>query len=184
MQRFLLSASFLLAAAAWARPPVETMQAPAERIGTAVYVYDVELSLGPVAAKEVAASDAKVAASAAADYAGMPFASMLKRMFKDGAAARGLTAGRALTLTVELDHLRVPTAGGALGGRHDRLAGLVRISDSRTGQSLAAFYVDVDRHYPGLIGLAVREGNGSVREHLAAAFVRHVLDQIAPPPKR
>ena len=49
---------------------------------------------------------------------------------------------------------------------------------------LTAFYVDVDRHYPGLLGLAVREGNGGVRERLAGAFVRHVLDQLAPPPGR
>jgi hypothetical protein len=183
MVRFLLPALTLLAAGC-TRPAIDMMQAPAAALRAPAYVSAVVLSLGPEAKKEVAVSDAKVMAKAAAGYAGMAFAALLPRMFKDSAAARGLTAGRALTVVVELDHLRVPGAGGALAGRHDRLAGLVRVTDARTGEVLATFYVDVDQHYPGLIGLAVREGNGGVRERLASAFVRHVLDQIAPPAAR
>jgi hypothetical protein len=183
MLPFLLPALALLAAAC-AGPAVNTFQAPAADLAAPAYIYAVDLSLGPEAKRDVAASDARIAAKGPAGYAGMPFAPMLQEMFKVGAAARGLSAGRALTVVVELDHVRVPTAGGALGGRHDRLAGLVKITDSRTGEALGTFYVDVDRHYPGLIGLAVREGNGGVRERLAGAFVRHVLDQIAPPAKR
>jgi|GEM_PF-3742654 len=183
MLRLLLPATVLLAGAC-AGPAVETLQPRAAALSTPVYLYDVDLSLGPNARREVAQSDAKIVAKAAADYAGMPFKTLLRRMFEEGAAERGFTAGRAVTVAVELDHLRVPSAAGSLGGRHDRLAGLVRLTDSRTGAALGTFYVDVDRHYPGLIGLAVREGNGSVRERLVSAFVRHTLDQIAPAPRR
>ncbi|MBV9931331.1 MAG: hypothetical protein JO013_10350 [Alphaproteobacteria bacterium] len=184
MLRFLLPGLALLVAAC-TRPAIDMMQAPTAPLAGSVYIYDIDLSLGPDAKKEVAAADARVAAKAPGrGYATMAFAPMLRDMFKQGAAARGLSAGRALTIVVELDHLRVPAAGGALMGKHDRLAGLVRVADARTGQALATFYVDVDQHYPGLIGLAVREGNGGVRERLAAAFVRHVLDQIAPAAKR
>ena len=177
---FVLPMALVLAGCS--RPAVNTLEAPAAALrGAPAYVYAVDLSLGPAARKEVAASDAKVLAKAAPGYAGMPLATLLPRLFKDGAAARGMREGRALTFVVELDHLRVPAAGGSLAGRRDRLAGLVRVVDSRTGESLAAFYVDVNQHYPGLVGLIVREANGGVRERLASAFVRHALDQIAPP---
>lgn len=179
--RLFLPALALLAGGC-TRPAVDMMQPPAAGLRAPAYIYAVDLSLGPDAKKEVAAADAKAVARRTPDYPGMPFAALLTRLFKEAAAMRGMTAARALTVAVELDHLRVPGAGGALAGRHDRLAGLVRVTDARTGAALATFYVDVDQHYPGLIGLAVREGNGTVRERLAAAFVRHVLDQIAPPP--
>ncbi|HMC92874.1 MAG TPA: hypothetical protein VKI45_10470 [Allosphingosinicella sp.] len=178
--RFLPPALLLLLASACSPKAVDIMQAPPAALRDASYLYAVDLSLGPDAKREVAAADARVKPEQG--YAGMRFAALLPQLFKDAAAQRGMKEGRALTITVELDHLRVPAAGGSLVGRHDRLAGQVRIQDSRTGQALGSFYVDVDQHFPGLIGLAVR--GGGVREKLASAFVRHVLDQIAPAARR
>jgi hypothetical protein len=176
--RFLLPALLLFLASACSPKAVDMMQAPPAALRGAAYVYAVDLSPGPDARREIAAADARVKPEQG--YAGMPFAALLPQLLKDAAAQRGMKEGRALTVTIELDHLRVPAAGGSLVGRHDRLAGQVRIEDSRTGQALGSFYVDVDKHFPGLIGLAVR--GGGVREKLASAFVRHVLDQIAPAP--
>lgn len=173
--RFLLPLLLLLVSACTAKS-VEMVQAPPAALRGASYLYGVDLSLGPDAKREVAAADARVKPEQG--YAGMPFAAMLPKLLKDAAAQRGMKEGRALTVTVELDHLKVPGAGGSLVGHHDRLAGQVRIEDSRTGQALGSFYVDVDQHFPGLLGLAVR--GGGVREKLASAFVRHILDQIAP----
>jgi hypothetical protein len=170
-----------LLAGACSRPAVDMMEAPPAALRGAAYVHAVEVSLGPEAKREVAAADARAATRGAPGDAGLSLDRLLTRLFKDGAAARGLRDGRALTLVVELDRLRITDAGGALTGRDDRLAGLVRLTDARTGAALATFYVDVDRRYPGLIGLAVREGGGAIRERLASAFVRHTLDQIAPP---
>jgi hypothetical protein len=180
LRLFLLALALL--APACSRPAIDMMQAPPAALRGAAYVHAVELSLGPEARRQVAASDAQVAARRASGDAGVTFAPLLTRLFKDASAARGMREGRALTLVVELDRLRITDAGGALLGRDDRLAGLVRVTDARTGAALGTFYVDVDRRYPGLVGLAVREGNGSVRERLASAFVRHALDQIAPAP--
>ena len=132
MLRFLFLATVLLAGAC-TTPAVTMLQPHPTALGDPVYLYEIDLSLGPQARRDVAAADAKAQARHGADYAGMPFDALLRRMFKEGAAARGLSGGRALSVAVELDHLRVPTAGGALGGRHDRLAGLVRLSDARTG---------------------------------------------------
>ena len=167
--RFLPPALLLLLASACSPKAVDIMQAPPAALRDASYLYAVDLSLGPDAKREVAAADARVKPEQG--YAGMRFAALLPQLFKDAAAQRGMK-----------DHLRVPAAGGSLVGRHDRLAGQVRIQDSRTGQALGSFYVDVDQHFPGLIGLAVR--GGGVREKLASAFVRHVLDQIAPAARR
>jgi hypothetical protein len=177
--RILLAALLMLASACTPKA-VEIMQAPPAALHGGSYLYQVDVSLGPTARKEVAAADLKLKGERG--YPGMPFARLLPQMIRDAALQRGMKEGRALTLTIELDHLNVPGAGGALLGRHDRLAGQVRIEDSRTGQALGSFYVDVDRHYPGLLGLAIR--GGGVRERLASAFARHILDQIAPVPAR
>jgi hypothetical protein len=176
--RFFLFALLLLVAGGCSPKTVEMMQAPPAALRGSSYIYAADLSLGPDAKREVAAADAKV--KPAPSYVGMPFAALLPQLLKDGARQRGMKDGRALTLTVELDHVNVPGTGSSLVGRHDRLAGQVRVEDSRTGQALGSFYVDVDQHFPGLIGLMVR--GGGVREKLASAFVRHVLDQLAPPP--
>jgi hypothetical protein len=175
--RFLPIALLLLASACTPKA-VDMMQAPPATLRAASYVYGVDLSFGPDAKREVVAADARL--RPVPGYAGMPFANLLPQLLKEAAIQRGMKEGRALTLTVELDHLKVPAAGASLVGHHDRLAGQVRIADSRTGEALGSFYVDVDQHFPGLIGLAVR--GGGVREKLASAFVRHILDQIAPAP--
>jgi hypothetical protein len=177
-----LLAVLALLPGACSRPAIDMMQRPPASLRGAAYLYSVEISLGATARREVAASDAAVAARHGAGDAALPFATLLTQLFNRGAGARGLREGRALTFEVELDRLRITNAGGALVGRDDRVAGLVRILDARTREALGTFYVDIDRRYPGLIGLAVREGNGGVRERLAAAFVRRALDQIAPNP--
>jgi hypothetical protein len=176
MRLSFLALPFLLAACAPA--PVETMQAPPAGLRGGSYIYEVNLEVGPGAKPVVAATDEKAAAKRAVGSAGLPLRTLLGRMIKEGAAQRGLKEGRALTVGIALDRLSVADAGAAFFGGADRLAGQVQVTDSRTGERLALFYVDVNNRNPGLIGLAVR--GGGVREKLASAFARHVLDQLAP----
>jgi hypothetical protein len=179
MRTFL--AALLLLVSACAHPAVETMQPMASALHGGAYVYSVDLSLATAARAAASASDDKLKPGREG-YAGMKFAPMLVQAVKDAAAARGLREGRALTIDIELDRLSVPGVAGAFVGGRDRLAGQVNVVDARSGAKLASFYVDVDRRSPGLIGVALR--GGGVREKLAAAFARHVADQLVQQPRR
>jgi hypothetical protein len=173
----------LCALAAACAPTVDMMQPPPEALRGAAWVAEVELSLSAASRASTAAADAKLAQRAArAGAAGpvgpaaLPFARMFVQAMKDAARERGLTAGRALRIVVEMDRVEIPGVGMAALGRGDRLAGQVKLVDARDGEMLATFYVDVDKVRPGLIGMMVR-GTG-VREKLALEFAHRVADQL------
>jgi hypothetical protein len=168
----LLILSLPLAACAVA--PVEMMEAAPDAFRGGAYVDSVELSLAAPARAAVAEADRKLHGEG---DAGLPFARLFDKAVKDATRARGLAAGRALIVTVELDVLRIPDVGMAVLGRSDRLAGQVKVSDARSGDRLALFYVTVDKPHSGLIGLAIR--GGGVREKLVRDFAAHIADQLA-----
>jgi hypothetical protein len=156
--------------------PVEIFQAPAGALRGAVYVHSVEISLGGESRAEAAESDRKLGGQG---DAAVPFAKLLDKDVKDATRARGLQAGRPLTIALEMDVLRIPDVAMALLGRSDRLAGQVRVEDAKTGEHLALFYVTVDHPHSGLIGLAVR--GGGVREKLVREFADRIAEQLAAP---
>ena len=163
-----------LSFAACAPTPVETMQAAPDTLRGAAYVHSVELSLSAAARAAVAESDRKLHGDG---DAALPFAALFDKAVKEATRARGLESGRALTITIEMDALRIPDVAMAALGRSDRLAGQVIVSDARTGDRLAMFYVDVDKAHSGLIGLAMR--GGGVREKLVRGFAAHIAEQLA-----
>jgi hypothetical protein len=171
-----LLAALLLAfpLAACAVAPVEMMEAAPDALRGGAYVDGVELSLAAPARVAVAEADRKLHGEG---DAGLPFARLLDKAVKEATRARGLETGRALTVTVEMDVLRIPGVGMAMLGRSDRLAGQVRVTDARTGDRLALFYVTVDKPHSGLIGLAMR--GGGVREKLVRDFAAHIAEQLA-----
>jgi type IV pilus biogenesis protein CpaD/CtpE len=160
--------------AACATTPVETFEAAPASLRGAAYVHSVELSLAAAPRAAIAASDGRLHGEG---DAGLPFARLFDEAVKEAAQAGGLTGSRALTVTVEMDELRIPDAARALIGKSDRLAGQVRVSDARTGDRLALFYVTVDKQHSGLIGLAIR--GGGVREKLVREFARRIAEQLA-----
>ena len=170
----LLALAFPLAACAV--KPIDMMEAAPETLRGAAYVDSVALSLGAAARAAIGESDAKRHGD---DDAGLPFAALFDKAVKEATRARGLETGRPLLVTVEMDALRIPDAAMAVLGRSDRLAGQVIVSDARTGDRLALFYVTIDKAHSGLIGLAVR--GGGVREKLVREFARRIAEQLAAP---
>jgi hypothetical protein len=173
--RFALLA-LALPLAACAVKPIDMMQAAPEALRGAAYVDAVELSLSAAARAEIKRSDATRHGEG---DVGLPFASLFDKAVKEATRARGLETGRPLLVTVEMDLLRIPDVAMAVLGRSDRLAGQVIITDARTGDRLALFYVTVDKAHSGLIGLAMR--GGGVREKLVREFAARIAEQLAPP---
>ncbi|MEA3003997.1 MAG: hypothetical protein QOH81_2785 [Sphingomonadales bacterium] len=165
--------------AACAVPPVETMEAAPEPLRGAAYVDSVELSLNVAARNAVASSDRKLHGEG---DAALPFARLFDKAVKEAARARGLDGARPLTVTVEMDALRIADAAMAVLGRSDRLAGQIRVADARNGDRLALFYVTVDKQHSGLIGLAMR--GGGVREKLVREFAARIAGELAGPRRK
>jgi hypothetical protein len=165
--------------AACAVKPIDMMQSAPATLRGAAYVDSVELDLAAAARAAIKESDAKHHGEG---DTGLPFALLFDKAVKDATRARGLEAGRALRVTVEMDVLRIPDVAMAALGRSDRLAGQVRVEDARTGDRLALFYVTVDKAHSGLIGLAMR--GGGVREKLVREFAAHIAEQLAAPRRR
>src|SRR6476469_5852156 len=160
--------------AACAVQPIDMMQAAPATLRGAAYVDSVELDLAAAARAAIKESDAKHHGDG---DTGLPFALLFDKAVKEATRARGLEAGRALRVTVEMDVLRIPDVAMAVLGRSDRLAGQVRVEDARSGERLALFYVTVDKPHSGLIGLAVR--GGGVREKLVREFAAHIAEELA-----
>ncbi len=193
-------ALFLLALAvatpAAARSVKVTQPVPAELIG-ASHVVEMRVTLSDAvkanfekleqkaAEKRAAAGLTLVSADApvgdrpkAEHYATLPITQMMPLVLEDTAREWGLTSGRPIRLTVELDTLKTADAGMAmLLGSSDQLAGLVTVSDPATGEKLGEMYIDVINSRSGLMGLAMR-GSG-VREKLAAEFSDKVMKKLA-----
>lgn len=162
------------ALAACAVAPVETMQTAPDALREGAYVHHVELSLSAAARAAVTETDRKLHGEG---DAALPFDQLFDKAVKEATRARGLEAGRPLTITIEMDVLRIPDVAMAVLGRSDRLAGQVKVTDARTGDPLALFYVTEDKAHSGLIGLAIR--GGGVREKLVRGFAAHIAEQLA-----
>jgi hypothetical protein len=135
-------------------------------------VKNVELVVQPAARAAVAAHDERAGrATAQSGYAAAPFSELLPGMIMEATRKLGLASGRELKLLVEIDELQTASAGAAMFGQEDRLAGTVFVRDAATGEPLGQLYVDVNARSSGLIGLATR---GGVRERIAEAFATRV----------
>ena len=172
MRFTLIPALLLLLASGCATKAEELLPIPASIKG-ASRVSEIEVTVRRDAAAAVAASDRNVGA------AGEPLAKLLERSIREATEQAGLTSGRALKLTVEVDALQMAGAGSALLGRDDRLEGSVFVRDAATGQSLGQLYVDIDRNNGGLISALSRIG--SVRESLARQFGAEVAAALSAP---
>lgn len=137
-------------------------------------VAAVELDVRPTARASVAALDE--AAQGRQGAAGQAFAALLPDAITRATQTAGLTGGRALTLLVELDHLRSASAGSAMFGGEDRLAGTVFVRDAATGEPLGQLYIDVNSRRGGLMALATRDG---VRERMIEAFAARVAGALS-----
>ncbi len=126
----------------------------------------------------IAADQSFASRPAESEYATLPITRMMPLIVDDAARKWGLTTGRPVRLTIELDTLKTADAGMAmLLGSSDQLAGLVTIHDPATEEKLGEIYVDVFNARAGLLGLAMR-GSG-VREKLAAEFSDKLMKQLA-----
>jgi hypothetical protein len=112
------------------------------------------------------------------EWSTLPFAQMMELMVKDVTRDRGLTSGRPLRISVEIDTLKTANAGMVmLAGSSDQLAGTVQVLDGVSGEKLGEYYIDVINSHSGLLGLAMR--GGGVREKLAGEFAGHIAKQLA-----
>lgn len=189
-----LCAALMLAACG--PKPVDVIQPVSESIRNAAMVDQVDVRLSSLAAdrmakfeenareKRAAAGLAPVdpAADPAAgtprdEWSTLPFAQMMELMVKDVTRDRGLTSGRPLRISIEIDTLKTANAGMVmLAGSSDQLAGTVQVLDGVSGEKLGEYYVDVINSHSGLLGLAMR--GGGVREKLANEFAGHIARQL------
>jgi hypothetical protein len=140
-------------------------------------VREVEVVVQPPARAAVAALDQKAGENVGeGGYRASPLAQMLPQMIAEATRRAGLTSGRALKLLLEIDDLQTASAGAAMFGKEDRLAGTVFVRDADTGQALGQLYVDVVGSNSGLMGLATR---GGVRERLAEGFAARIVKALS-----
>lgn len=139
-------------------------------------VKRIEIVVQPQARASVAALDERAGQKAEGGVAAMPLAELLPHMITEATRKLGLTSGRELKLLLEIDELATASAGAAMFGVEDRLAGTVFVSDARTGEALGQLYVDVNARASGLMGLATR---GGVRERIAEAFATRVVNALS-----
>lgn len=137
-------------------------------------VAAVEIDVRSTASATVAALDE--AAKAQTGLAGQALATLLPEAITRATRAAGLTQGRALKLLVELDDLQAASAGRALFGTQDRLAGTVFVRDAETGAALGQLYVDVNSRTSGWMALATR---GGLRERMVDAFAERVAKALS-----
>jgi hypothetical protein len=134
----------------------------------------VELDVRPTALGSMQALDE--AAEGRQGAAGQKLATLLPEAIGRAMAVAGLTRGRPLKLLVELDHVRAASAGSALFGGEDRLAGTVFVRDAATGAALGQLYVNINARNSGLMGLATR---GGVRERMVEAFAARIAKALS-----
>jgi hypothetical protein len=139
-------------------------------------VTKVEMVVQPAARASVAALDERASRSGDEGYEAAPLAQLLPDMIRDATRKLGLTNERELKLLLEIDDLQTASAGAAMFGKEDRLAGTVFIRDAGTDELLGQLYVDVNARSSGLIGLATR---GGVRERIAEAFATRIANALA-----
>jgi hypothetical protein len=139
-------------------------------------VTKIEMVVQPSARAAVTASDERVTRVKETGSEGMPLREMLPEMIMEATRKLGLTGGRELKLLLEIDDLQTASAGSALLGGEDRLAGTVFVRDAATDEPLGQLYVDVNARSSGLIGLATR---GGVRERIAEGFAARVANALA-----
>ena len=139
-------------------------------------VKTVELVLQPAARASVAALDERASRSGETGEAAAPLAQLLPDMIRQATRKLGLTSGRELKLVIEIDELQTASAGAAMFGKEDRLAGTVFVRDAASDEALGQLYVDVNARSSGLMGLATR---GGVRERIAEAFATRVARALA-----
>ena len=186
-----------LALAACGPKPVDVIQPVSASIRNAAMVGEVDVKLSSLAATrmekfEENAREKRVAAGLAPvdpavepadgiprdEWSTLPFAQMMELMVKDVTRDRGLTSGRPLRISVEIDTLKTANAGMVmLAGSSDQLAGTVQVLDAASGEKLGEYYIDVINSHSGLLGLAMR--GGGVREKLASEFAGHIAKQLA-----
>ena len=139
-------------------------------------VKAIELVVQPAARASVAALDERASRAGESGYAAAPVAELLPDMIREATRRFGLTSGRELKLLLEIDEFQTASAGAAMFGREDRLAGTVFVRDAATDEPLGQLYVDVNARSSGLIGLATR---GGVRERVAEAFATRVAKALS-----
>ena len=170
MRLSLLPPLLLLLTSACAQQAEELLPIPASVKG-ASRIAEVEVTVRREVRAAAAASDQRLGPNA------LPLAKLLQRSVLEAAERAGLTSGRALKLSVEVDALQVANPGSALLGRDDRLEGSVFVRDASTGENLGQLYVDIDRNNGGLISALSRIGN--VRESLARQFGAEVAAALS-----
>jgi hypothetical protein len=139
-------------------------------------VTKIDMVVQRPARAAVAALDQRAVRSGEEGHAGAPLREMLPEMIMEATRKLGLTSGRELKLLLEIDDLQTASAGAAMFGKEDRLAGTVFIRDAATDEPLGQLYVDVNARTSGLIGLATR---GGVRERIAEAFATRVARALS-----
>jgi hypothetical protein len=178
LRLFSIAAALLLLLAGCASRSEEVLPV-ARSIKGASYVRGTEVLVRQTAAASTARLDAR-ASQHDREHGGaaaMPLQQLLERSVEQATREAGLTSGRALTLTIELDSLAVTDAGGAFFGAKDELAGSVFIRDAETGEELGQLYIQAGRANGGALGVLTR-GTG-VRERLAQAFARRIAAALA-----
>jgi hypothetical protein len=139
-------------------------------------VTKIDMVVRPSARASVAALDERARRSQETGCASAPLDRMLPDMIGEATRKLGLTSGRELKLLLEIDDFRAASAGAAMFGQQDRLAGTVFVRDAATDEPLGQLYVDVNARNSGLIGLATR---GGVRERIVEAFAARVARALA-----
>jgi hypothetical protein len=175
LSRFLAPFLLLLACACTSRTD-EVLPLSRSIVG-ASQVKRIELVVRPQARASVAALDERAGQKKAeGGHAAAPLAQLLPDMIMEATRRLGLTGGRELKLLLEIDEFETASAGAAMFGVEDRLAGTVFVSDAGTGETLGQLYVDVNARASGLMGLATR---GGVRERIAEAFATRVAKALS-----
>jgi len=171
-----ISALFLALALCACTSRTDEVLPLARSIVGASQVTRIETVVQRPARASVAALDEGAKRSGEAGYASAPLEAMLPDMIREATRRLGLTSGRELKLLLEIDDLQAASAGSALIGGEDRLAGTVLVRDAATDEPLGQLYVDVNARTSGLIGLATR---GGVRERLAEEFATRIAKALA-----
>lgn len=139
-------------------------------------VAKIDLVVQRPARASVAALDERAGRSGEEGPAGAPLSKLLPEMIMEATRKAGLTSGRELKLLLEIDDMQTASAGAALIGGEDRLAGTVFVRDAATDELLGQLYIDVNARSSGLMGLATR---GGVRERLAEEFAGRVAKALS-----
>ena len=100
-------------------------------------VAKIDMVVQRTARAAVGASDERATRSREDGHAGAPLEQMLPDMIREATREAGLTSGRELKLLLEIDDLQTASAGAAMFGKGDRLAGTVFVRDAATDAPLS-----------------------------------------------